>query len=118
MSKINQQGPTQFEKKDNDPAIIIKAGLLSENLIDGAIENNGNELFFVVGNVRHAISKSLERQHAMNNNISYCGIAPKGSLVTDYSWTIKKIVINNDGTNTITTAIGVRWIDYLTTNYI
>lgn len=52
-----------------------------------------------------------------NSNIFYVGIAPLNSLDSATVWKIKKIVVNSDGTNTITNATNVAWTNYLTANY-
>lgn len=55
--------------------------------------------------------EDLDKKHDWVSPYSYCGTAPVGSLTSDAVWTITRITINNDGSTTSSTLIGVKWDD-------
>ena len=56
-------------------------------------------------------------RNAYASGVSYCGIAPDGSLESDAVWYITKITVATNGSVTTATASGVNWTDYLTHSY-
>ena len=68
--------------------------------------------------VKTYFSRSVyEKRHAYANDTSYCGQAPLGSPESLPYWTITKIVVNSNGSVTITKAYNAVWTNYLTTSY-
>jgi hypothetical protein len=61
--------------------------------------------------------KFYSTRFATTTNTYYIGTAAQGSLDSATVWKIRKVVVNSDGTNTITTATNVAWTDYLTATY-
>jgi adenylate kinase len=58
-----------------------------------------------------------ERRSDFVTDTSYMGKAPLGSLESSPVWTITKIVVDIDGTTTVTMASNVAWTDRLTVIY-
>lgn len=65
-----------------------------------------------------ADSANKERRADFVANTSYMGKAVGGSLESSPVWNIKKIVVSQNGTSTVTTATNVAWTDRLTSIYI
>jgi len=64
-----------------------------------------------------AAEANQERRSDFVTDTSYMGKAPQGSLESSPVWTITKIVVDIDGTTTVTTATNVAWTDRLTVIY-
>jgi hypothetical protein len=64
-----------------------------------------------------AAEANQERRSDFVTDTSYMGKAPQGSLESSPVWTITKIVVDIDGTTTVTTASNVAWTDRLTVIY-
>lgn len=60
----------------------------------------------------------LTKKHDFVDNISYCGVAPSGTLDTSPGWTITKIEITSDGSAIGSIANNVSWSSRYTHNYI
>ena len=57
------------------------------------------------------------RYDGSNANTQYAGYAPSGVSESDNVWTITKIVINSDGSVTISTATNVAWSNRVSVIY-
>jgi adenylate kinase len=64
-----------------------------------------------------AAEANQERKSDFVTDTSYMGKAPLGSLESSPVWTITKIVVDIDGTTTVTMASNVAWTDRLTVIY-
>lgn len=71
-----------------------------------------------ITDVKTYFSQSVyEKRHDYVSDTSYCGQAPLGSPETLPYWTISKIVVNSNGSVTITRAYNVDWTNHLTHSY-
>jgi len=60
---------------------------------------------------------SKERRHQYANPLDYCGTAAVSSAESDAVWTIVRLTVASDGTDTTGTATPVKWTDRVTATY-
>lgn len=102
---------------------------LGEQFIPFIVKHNSKNVFTVTfdssetGTILYIAGDSLIVENNIINRYdyvvpyNYCGIATTGSLEENEVWTISRIQINTNGTNTVTHAYDVAWDDRLTTIY-
>jgi hypothetical protein len=93
----------------------------SENLAQEYATNSSESLSSIqdieINIIDLANQLLVERRSDFVTDTSYMGKAPQGSLESSPVWTITKIVVDIDGTTTVTTASNVAWTDRLTVIY-
>jgi len=102
-------------KSDSEQAAMLSTeqAILSSAARDGAEAER-----IICEDIRDEIQPFLrEIRFDIVSTTSYYGKAPKDSLESSPVWTITRIVVDIDGTTTVTTAINVAWADRLTINY-
>jgi hypothetical protein len=106
---------TGANKNDAETAAILSTqqAILSSAARDGAEAER-----VICEDIRDEIQPFLrEIRFDLVGTSSYYGKAPKDSLESSPVWTITKIVVDIDGTTTVTTASNVAWTDRLTVIY-
>jgi hypothetical protein len=104
----------KFALESQQSAILsTQQAILSSAARDGAEAER-----IICEDIRDEIQPFLrEIRFDIVSTTSYYGKAPKDSLESSPVWTITKIVVDIDGTTTVTTATNVAWTDRLTVIY-
>lgn len=102
--------PQNIDLLDTNTAVISFPTLESGT----AVATLGGALQYVTSSVSIA---SGEKRSDFTGSISYCGLAPLGSLETQEVWTINKIAVALNGSTSTTTATNVAWTDRYTVIY-
>lgn len=110
--------------RTNDKLVINTTGIQVSGTVSAqltnAIYNNfvyynstTGELTYGTGSTSQGYIGLYDSQ----GSTSYCGIAPFGSATSDPVWKVTKIIVNLDGSTTVTVANNIAWDNRLTETY-
>lgn len=101
-----------FELKEIHDVDLITNPPVQYNILayDGTLWSNKN--------IADVASERRNANNSTNNNINYCGTAPKGSSESATVWSIERLTIGSGGSVTIATATNVAWTNRESAIYI